>query len=149
MDSPLRPGFRAAITKLTLLPLTGEGARRANEGTLVHDRYIFESAPQQQQFQRISEQLRCLVCQNQTLADSNAPLADDLRDEIAAQVMRGESDQQILEFVVARYGDFVLYNPPLKKTTWLLWGGPFGLLLICLFTWYALMRRNKKVEVEV
>jgi cytochrome c-type biogenesis protein CcmH len=76
----------------------------------------------------LAETLRCLVCQNQTLADSNAELAEDLRNEIRAQIRQNKSDDEIRAYLVARYGDFVLYKPPLKATTWLLWLGPFALL---------------------
>ena len=74
--------------------------------------------------------LRCLVCQNQTLAESNAELAADLRNEIREQMRRGASDQDVIDYLVARYGDFVLYRPPLKATTLLLWSGPAILLLL-------------------
>jgi cytochrome c-type biogenesis protein CcmH len=76
----------------------------------------------------IAAELRCLVCQNQTLADSNADLAVDLREQIRGQLRQGQSQREILDYMTARYGDFVLYRPPLKATTWLLWFGP-GLLL--------------------
>lgn len=78
---------------------------------------------------RLSELLRCLVCQNQTIADSHAELANDLRREIRAQIAAGRSDREILDFMVARYGDFVLYRPPVKASTMVLWAGPFVLLL--------------------
>jgi len=77
----------------------------------------------------LAEELRCLVCQNQTLADSNAPLEQDLRNEIRELIARGQSDDQIREYLVQRYGDFVLYRPPLKENTLLLWLGPFALLV--------------------
>ena len=77
----------------------------------------------------LAHELRCLVCQNQTLADSNAPLAVDLRNQIREQLKGGASERDVLEFMVARYGDFVLYRPPFKATTLLLWAGPFLLLL--------------------
>jgi cytochrome c-type biogenesis protein CcmH len=76
----------------------------------------------------ISEELRCLVCQNESLAGSHAELAQDLRREIRALIAQGKTDKEILDFMVARYGDFVRYRPPLKPTTLLLWGGPFLLL---------------------
>jgi cytochrome c-type biogenesis protein CcmH len=76
----------------------------------------------------LAEELRCLVCQNQTLADSNAELAVDLRNSIREQMKRGASDQEVIGFMTARYGDFVLYRPPLKASTLLLWFGPFLLL---------------------
>jgi len=78
----------------------------------------------------ISYELRCLVCQNQTIADSNAGLAIDLRNQVRDMLKRGMSDADIREFMVARYGDFVLYNPPVKNTTVLLWLGPLLMLVI-------------------
>jgi cytochrome c-type biogenesis protein CcmH len=72
----------------------------------------------------ISEELRCLVCQNESLAGSHAELAQDLRREIRKMIAEGKSDKEILDFMVGRYGDFVRYSPPVKPTTWLLWGGP-------------------------
>lgn len=80
--------------------------------------------------QQLSEELRCLVCQNQTLADSHADLALDLKREIREMVSKGMSDQVILDYLVSRYGDFVLYRPPFNVTTLLLWVGPFLLLFI-------------------
>jgi len=78
---------------------------------------------------RLSEKLRCLVCQNQTIADSNAELAQDLRRQIHEQIAAGKTDDEIVAYMVARYGDFVLYEPPLKATTVLLWAGPALLIL--------------------
>ncbi|NDE41557.1 MAG: cytochrome c-type biogenesis protein CcmH, partial [Betaproteobacteria bacterium] len=78
----------------------------------------------------IAEELRCLVCQNETIAASHADLAVDLRGQIRQKLSQGQSSQQILDFMVARYGDFVLYRPPLKASTVLLWVGPFALLLL-------------------
>jgi cytochrome c-type biogenesis protein CcmH len=82
----------------------------------------------EQRMKALTEQLRCLVCQNETLADSRADLAEDLRRQIREQMNAGKSDQEILGFLTQRYGDFVLYNPPIKATTYLLWFGPFVLL---------------------
>jgi len=96
---------------------------------------------------QLAVELRCLVCQNQTLADSNAPLAEDLRREVREMIVKGMSDKEIIDFLVSRYGDFVLYRPPLKATTTLLWVGPFVLLIgggIALVV--ALRRRGRKVE---
>src|SRR6266436_4088704 len=83
----------------------------------------------EQRMRALTEQLRCLVCENETLADSRADLAEDLRREIREQMKAGKSDREILAFLTQRYGDFVLYNPPVKATTYLLWFGPFVLLL--------------------
>lgn len=95
----------------------------------------------------ISEELRCLVCQNETLAASRADLAQDLRREIRQMIHEGKSDREIVDFMVARYGDFVLYRPPLKSTTWLLWGGPFLLLGGGLWALLAFLRRQKRQAV--
>lgn len=91
----------------------------------------------------LSKELRCLVCQNQTLSDSTAPLAEDLRREIRELIAKGMSDQEITDYLVARYGDFVRYRPPVKSQTLLLWIGP-TLLLVAGFSglWFALRRRN-------
>ncbi len=78
----------------------------------------------------LAHELRCLVCQNQTLADSNAPLAVDLRNQIRSQLEAGKSEQDVIDFMVARYGDFVLYRPPFKASTLALWAGPFVLLAL-------------------
>ncbi|PKO83391.1 MAG: cytochrome C biogenesis protein CcmH [Betaproteobacteria bacterium HGW-Betaproteobacteria-11] len=91
----------------------------------------------------ISEELRCLVCQNETLAASRADLAQDLRREIRQMIHEGKNDKEIIDFMVARYGDFVLYRPPLKPATWLLWGGPFVLLGGGLWALIAFLRRQK------
>jgi cytochrome c-type biogenesis protein CcmH len=95
----------------------------------------------------LAVELRCLVCQNQTLADSNAPLAEDLRREVREMITKGMSDREIIDFLVQRYGDFVLYRPPWKATTTLLWLGPFLLLIAGATTLVlALRRRQKKLS---
>lgn len=78
----------------------------------------------------LAENLRCLVCQNESLASSHAELAEDLRREVREQMAKGKNDQEIIDYLVARYGDFVLYNPPVKSYTVLLWFGPFAMLLL-------------------
>ena len=92
----------------------------------------------------ISEELRCLVCQNESLSGSHAELAQDLRREIRTLIGQGKTDKEILDFMVARYGDFVRYRPPLKPTTWLLWGGPFLLLGGGIAALIAFLRRRAK-----
>ncbi len=84
----------------------------------------------QSRYEALTHQLRCLVCQNETIADSSATLAGDLRRELREQIAAGQSDQQILKFMTDRYGAFVLYNPPFEQRTWLLWLGPALFLLI-------------------
>ncbi len=93
----------------------------------------------------LESELRCLVCQNQTLADSNADLADDLRREVRALALAGKSDDEIKAYLLTRYGDFVLYNPPVKPTTWMLWFGPFALLAGGGATWWMVLRRRARI----
>ena len=96
----------------------------------------------------IAAELRCLVCQNQTIADSNAPLAEDLRREVRTLALSGKSDAEIRTFLVARYGDFVLYDPPVKESTWLLWFGPFLLLGGGMVAWLAIVRRRRRQDAS-
>ncbi|MBW8904451.1 MAG: cytochrome c-type biogenesis protein CcmH [Betaproteobacteria bacterium] len=91
----------------------------------------------------LERELRCLVCQNQTLAESNAPLALDLRGQIREQLAAGKSEREITDYMVARYGDFVLYRPPLKSTTVLLWVGPFAFLLGGFYLLARVLRRRR------
>lgn len=97
--------------------------------TQTQEPMVFESQQQQDRFDQLTQELRCLVCQNQNLADSDAPLAHDLRREVHEMLQSGQSNEQIKQFLVARYGDFVLYRPPVQKNTYLLWLGPLFLLL--------------------
>lgn len=96
----------------------------------------------------LSEELRCLVCQNQSIADSNAELAVDLRRQIREQIAQGRSDTQIVDYMVERYGDFVLYRPPLKATTVVLWLGPPLLFMIGLWLLLRYLRQRRKDTVE-
>ena len=91
----------------------------------------------------LSVELRCLVCQNQTLADSSAPLAEDLRNEIREQIQKGMTDKEITDYLVSRYGDFVRYRPPVNAKTYVLWLGPVVILVLgILALFYTLKRRN-------
>ncbi|MDP3441196.1 MAG: cytochrome c-type biogenesis protein [Azonexus sp.] len=92
----------------------------------------------------LSNELRCLVCQNQTIADSNAELAVDLRREIRGMIQAGKSNPEIIDFMVVRYGDFVLYRPPVKGITLLLWGGPLALMLLGIFILQRYLRQRAK-----
>ena len=94
----------------------------------------------------MSSELRCLVCQNTTLADSTAPLAEDLRKEIREQLRAGKSDQEVIDYLVARYGDFVRYRPPVNNETALLWFGPFLLLIIGGFVLYRVLKKHAGSE---
>ncbi len=95
---------------------------------------------------KLAEKLRCLVCQNQTIADSNAELANDLRRQVREQIAAGRTDDQIVDYMVNRYGDFVLYQPPLKATTVLLWGGPALLLVAGLLVLIRNLRRPRPAD---
>jgi cytochrome c-type biogenesis protein CcmH len=97
----------------------------------------------------LAVELRCLVCQNQTLADSNAPLAEDLRREVREMIAKDMSDREIIDFLVQRYGDFVLYRPPWKASTTLLWLGPFLLLIGGATALVLALRRRQKKLVDV
>lgn len=90
----------------------------------------------------LAEDLRCLVCQNESLAGSHAALAEDLRREIREQMKAGKDDQEVVAYLTARYGDFVLYRPPFKPETWLLWLGPLLFLGIGVAVWYSVLRRR-------
>jgi cytochrome c-type biogenesis protein CcmH len=102
--------------------------------------------PFELRLKKLETELRCLVCQNQTLADSNAELASDLRREVRQLALAGKNDDEIRSYLTARYGDFVLYDPPLKATTWLLWIGPFSLLAGGGFLWWLVLRRRARAQ---
>ena len=93
----------------------------------------------------LSRELRCLVCQNETLADSRADLAEDLRNQIREQMKAGKSDKEIVAYLTQRYGKFILYNPPIDPTTYLLWFGPFVLLLAGLFVLFRFVKQRREL----
>jgi cytochrome c-type biogenesis protein CcmH len=97
----------------------------------------------------ISEEMRCLVCQNESLAGSRAELAQDLRRELRTLIKQGKSDAEIRDFMVERYGDFVLYRPRIKPETWLLWAGPFVLMIVGVVVLLVYLRRRKRVVDEI
>jgi cytochrome c-type biogenesis protein CcmH len=99
--------------------------------------------PDDATLERVTAELRCLVCQNQTIADSHAELALMLKRQVRDMLARGATERQAIDFMVQRYGDFVLYRPPVKATTWLLWFGPFGLLLAGLALLFARLRARQ------
>lgn len=109
----------------------------------------FESEQLNQRYQKLIKELRCLVCQNQNLADSDASLAKDLRSKTAEMLKANKSDQEILEYMSERYGEFVLYRPPVNKSTSLLWFGPFVLLILVLFFLIRnTVKRNRQQTVS-
>lgn len=109
---------------------------------------VAEDPVLEQRMIRLSEDLRCLVCQNESLAGSRADLAQDLRQEIREQMRAGKSDEQVVDYLTQRYGDFVLYKPPVKPLTWLLWFGPFALLIGSVGGLYAYIKRRGNRPVD-
>jgi len=128
---------RVSILIMVLISLAAPAL--AKEAKPVEDPQI------DQRMQALTQQLRCLVCQNETLADSRADLAEDLRKEIREQMKAGKSDQEIIAFLTQRYGDFVLYKPPVKATTYLLWFGPFVLLLGGTLLLYRYLKHRREI----
>ena len=114
-----------------------------------HAQLITVEPQYQQRYHAILEELRCLVCQNQTLADSSSELAIDLRVQVKTMLEDGASDQEILDFMSARYGDFVLYNPPVKSHTLFLWLGPFILLFIGVTATLVVVNKRSKSEQSI
>jgi cytochrome c-type biogenesis protein CcmH len=102
----------------------------------------------EERLMKLSKELRCLVCQNETLADSRADLAVDLRDQIREQMKAGKSDKEIVAYLTTRYGKFILYNPPVDPTTYLLWFGPFVLLVAGLFILFRYVKQRRELIVE-
>ena len=104
----------------------------------------FASPEQRERYLHFTAELRCPKCQNQNLADSNAPIAADLREQLYRLLREGQSDQQIIDFMVSRYGEYVLYNPRIEPRTWLLWGGPALMFVGGLLAVGALVRRARQ-----
>jgi cytochrome c-type biogenesis protein CcmH len=126
-------------TLLLVLALLGAAGALAREAPPAADDPVLE-----ERLKKMSSELRCLVCQNQSLADSNADLAVDLRNQVREQMRAGRSDAQIRDWLTQRYGDFVLYRPPLKTSTVLLWLGPAALLLVAVAALVITVRRRRQ-----
>ena len=109
---------------------------------------LAEDPAVEQRLVRISEDIRCLVCQNESLAGSRADLANDLRRELRKLIREGKTDAEINEFLVSRYGDFVLYRPPVKPLTWVLWFGPFLLMLAGVVFLVLTLRRRQRAHAS-
>ena len=141
---PLRAASRRTLktccATLALLVAIVAPAAIAQTGTYNPDTPA--DAATEARLRELSQELRCLVCQNQNIADSNADLAVDLRREVRDQILKGRSDGEIRSYLVARYGDFVLYNPPVQANTALLWFGPLVLLVVGVAVWWVLSRRR-------
>jgi len=137
--------IKKLVSVLALCLLLGAGTTHAG---VTLEAFKFDSKAEEQHFKDLIEELRCLVCQNQSLADSDAELAHDLRAEVYDMIQAGKSDEEIVTFLVDRYGDFVLYNPPVKPSTWLIWFGPFVLLLVAAFLLLRAVRRQKSTPAH-
>jgi cytochrome c-type biogenesis protein CcmH len=121
----------------------------ATAGLAGLEQFDFTGNVDEERFKELIAEIRCLVCQNQSLADSDAELAHDLRQEVYDLMQTGQENAQIVDFMVARYGDFVLYNPPVKPSTYMLWYGPFVLLAIgILFLIKTVRQRTRQTESE-
>lgn len=105
----------------------------------------FQTPQHEQRYKKLINEFRCVVCQNQNIAGSNAELAKDLRKQVYKMIVAGKSDDEILGFMVTRYGDFVLYRPLFNSTTFLLWTGPFIIFLFGLYVLISFIRQRKKV----
>jgi cytochrome c-type biogenesis protein CcmH len=137
--------LRALIVTFVFASFLGSTAATASSTT---EAAIAADPVAEKRLQHLSEELRCLVCQNQNIADSNAELAQDLRREIRGMIQAGKTDKEIIDFMVTRYGDFVLYRPPVKGITLLLWGGPIALLLLGLFALQRYLRQRARRMAE-
>ena len=137
--------IKRLISILTLCLLLGTGTAQAG---VTLEAFKFNTEAEEQHFKDLIEELRCLVCQNQSLLDSDAELAHDLRAEVYDMIQAGKTDEEIIDFLVARYGDFVLYKPPVKPSTYLLWFGPFVLLIIAGLLLLRSIRRQQKVPAS-
>lgn len=112
------------------------------------DVYDFQDPAKEQQFRHLTEELRCPKCQNQNIADSSAPLAQDLRQKIYEMMQQGRNDQDIKDYLVQRYGDFITYRPPLKPITWPLWFGPFVLMIAIALILRWWIRKRSQTDVS-
>lgn len=139
--------FISLLAALLVLPAVGPAG--AAEGGDPDSLREFDSPAQEQRYWELLGKLRCTVCQNQTLADSDADLAQDLRDEIHVQMVdKGKTNEAIVDYLVDRYGDFVLYRPPFEPSTYLLWFGPFLLLIIGFAVLATVVRRRQQAAAQ-
>ena len=138
------------IKKLLLLTvcllLIAQAGYAATQITRPQALYPFVSPQKRQQFQTLTEQLRCLVCQNESLADSNATLAKQFRADIYKMIKAGKTNAEIKSYFVKRYGDFVLFKPPLNILTYVLWFGPMILLLLAFVVLFVIILRQRKAK---
>jgi cytochrome c-type biogenesis protein CcmH len=130
------------------LPVLADEAGSVPANGLKEARPIADDPVIEQRMVNLADDLRCLVCQNESLAGSHAELAEDLRREIRSQMKAGKNDKEVIEYLTTRYGDFVLYRPPFKPVTYLLWLGPLLFLGIGGGAWYMTLRRRRAMQAE-
>ncbi len=135
--------FKPALTAVLLLLSCCSFSVRAKEAEPSAADPVLEA-----RVMKLSKELRCLVCQNETLADSRADLAVDLRGQIREQMQAGKTDKEIIEYLTQRYGKFILYNPPVDPTTYILWFGPFVLLLAGLTVLFRYLKRRRELIID-
>ena len=133
---------RATALLLAASLAFGAGALRADDILSMNPQDTFQSPEQLERYERLTHEFRCVVCQNQSVAESNVDLAKDLRRITRDMILAGKTDDEIKQFMTDRYGDFVLYNPPLKPVTYLLWGAPVILLLVGAITMVTVVGRR-------
>lgn len=136
--------WKSALLALLLVPAIGIAQVNSDSAPLQ-----FQDAAEETRFHALASELRCVMCQNQSLADSNAMIALSLRHEVLELMRKGQTDAQIKDFLVARYGEFVLYKPRVAPATWLLWVGPLALLLVGAGVVMAIVRRRKPGALPV
>ena len=142
---------QAALAQATSASLALEPAMAASSGLVVGREapLMAEDPKLEARLVDISQELRCMVCQNESLASSHAELADDLRNEVRELIRSGKSDQEVKDFLVSRYGDFVLYRPEVKPLTWVLWFGPFLLLVVAAIFLGVYLRQRRVLAAPV
>lgn len=138
------------MRKLLFILLLAASAASTTVSAQVKEAPLTTSNPElEKRVMALSEELRCLVCQNQTLADSHAELAMDLKQQVREKLAAGMSDKQVVNYMVERYGDFVMYRPPMKGTTFLLWFGPFVLLVGGILVLMRKLSRRQTTQADV
>jgi cytochrome c-type biogenesis protein CcmH len=142
----VRPALRAAVILACLLCAGGASAQESGPGLDAHGQ--LQDAALQARFERIVKELRCLVCQNESIADSNVELASDLRRQVREMLVAGKSDDAIFAFMTDRYGEFVRFAPPLTAKTALIWGAPFVLLLLGGIVIYRVARQRSRMPID-
>lgn len=136
--------LKSLLVVLLLGVFTGAEVQAQARSDSHNASYVFETDAQERQFRQLINELRCPKCQNQSIADSDSPLAQDLRERVYQMTLEGQSRDEIIEFMRVRYGDFVHYRPPLNATTVILWAGPGGVLLAGVLTVAFMVRAQKK-----